>query len=93
MDSEEDIKRGVGKLVTASPRHLGRYEEAPRPYEMGWVHAQIERMDAEKEAKGAIPIPQISSILDTNAIARVNEAFAARARYVDKKLRRYYPPR
>lgn len=43
MDSEEDIKRGVVKLVTASPRRLGRYEEEPRPLESGWVDEQIER--------------------------------------------------
>lgn len=55
MDSEEDLKSGVVRLVTSPPRTLRRGEEEPRPYEIGWVQEQIDR----KKLEALRPSPRI----------------------------------
>jgi hypothetical protein len=54
MDTEDDIKNGVVKLVTAPPRVLSWKEEAPRPMEVGWVRDQIERQRITGEPYSSI---------------------------------------
>lgn len=92
MDSQKDIDAGIVRLVTAPARNLSRNEEAPRPYEAGWVQEQIRRNQAEREAKKLFPLPGGFRPYDQNHVARINEGFANRKQYVEQKLKRHYPP-
>lgn len=91
MDSEEDIARGVVRLVTAPARTLRWYEEPPRPYETGWVQREHLRKKAERKAERIFPLPEGGSPYDLNHAAEVNRTFREREKFVREATGRLAP--